>query len=122
MKNNFYYPFFFVFLLLLGCNHKIQIEPNKLPELKYGENYDNSIEIEKLKIIGDLVIKTDLPENSGISIQKNGKDDFFFQNTIKVYGTPRVKGNYYILLDGNFVGGTFGGMTNFKKKYDITIK
>ncbi|NWK76037.1 hypothetical protein HYG93_17600 [Acinetobacter sp. SwsAc6] len=98
------------------------MEPNKLPELKYGENYDNSIEIEKLKIIGDLVIKTDLPENSGISIQKNGKDDFFFQNTIKVYGTPRVKGNYYILLDGNFVGGTFGGMTNFKKKYDITIK
>lgn len=48
---------------ILGCSHQIKIEPNNFPEMKYGEKYDNRIEIEKLNIFGELVIKTDLPDN-----------------------------------------------------------
>lgn len=40
--------------------------------MKYGEKYDNRIEIEKLNIFGELVIKIDLPDNSGINIEKVG--------------------------------------------------
>jgi hypothetical protein len=118
MKIIYLFPIFFI----LGCSHQIKIEPNNFPEMKYGKKYDNRIEIEKLNIFGELVIKTDLPDNSGINIEKVGENDFLYQNSIRIYGVPKVKGNYYILLDGNFRGGAFGGMTNFKKKYDVIIK
>ena len=69
-----------------------------------------------------VLLCLDLPDNSGINIEKVGENDFLYQNSIRIYGVPKVKGNYYILLDGNFRGGAFGGMTNFKKKYDVIIK
>ena len=47
------------YFFILGCSHQIKIEPNNLPEMKY----DNRIVIEKLNIFGELVIKTDLPDN-----------------------------------------------------------
>ena len=62
--------------------------------MKYGEKYDNRIEIEKLNIFGELVIKIDLPDNSGINIEKVGENDFLYQNSIRIYGVPKVKGNY----------------------------
>ena len=63
MKKFFYSGYLVCVFFILGCSHQIKIEPNNLPEMKYGEKYDNRIEIEKLNIFGELVIKTDLPDN-----------------------------------------------------------
>lgn len=52
--------------------------------MKYGEKYNNRIEIEKLNIFGELVIKTDLADNSGINIEKVGENDFLYQNSIRI--------------------------------------
>lgn len=46
--------------------------------MKYGEKYDNRIEIEKLNIFGEFVIKIDLFDNLGINIKKVGENDFFY--------------------------------------------
>lgn len=125
VREGWFYDFkttlYFYFLFLMGCSHKIKIEPNILPKFKFGEKYDSNIEIERLKLLEGLVIKTNLPENSGIFIEKSGEDDFYYQNTIRIHGTPKVKGNYYILLDGKFRGGALGGVTYFQKKYNMII-
>lgn len=51
---------------ILGCVSKFDIQPDDLPPAILSQFYEQTIEIEKINLVGEVIIDTDLPENSGI--------------------------------------------------------
>lgn len=121
MKRKYFLFFIFNFFCITSCVSSIDIKPNELKKAVVGEFYDEQIEIEKINLVGEVVIDTNLPENSGIQFKKVGEDDFFYENSVKIYGTPKDAGKFYLELRGYYRGGTGGSTVKFNKKYDFII-
>ncbi|WP_180113593.1 hypothetical protein [Acinetobacter sp. YH12063] len=86
MKN---YLLLFVFLNLFGCMSEIKINPDYLNPAFLNKYYEQVIEIEKVNSVGEVVVVTDLKDDSGIKVAKIGEDEYFYENTIKIYGIPK---------------------------------
>lgn len=115
------FSLFYCFLNITGCSSKIDIKPDNLNKAFLNEYYEQIIEIEKINLVGQVIIDTNLPENSGILFSKIGEDEYFYENTIKIHGTPKTAGQYYIELKGYYRGGYAGSSVKFKKKYDFVV-
>lgn len=106
---------------ILGCVSKFDIQPDDLPPAILSQFYEQTIEIEKINLVGEVIIDTDLPENSGIQFKKVGEDDIFYENSVKIYGIPKDVGKFYVELRGYYRGGIGGSAVKFNKKYDLEI-
>ena len=111
----------FSFFNILGCVSKIEVKPDRLSNAVLNQYYEQTIEIEKINLVGKVVIDTNLPENSGMQFEKVGEDEYFYENSIKIYGTPKNIGKYYVELRGYYRGGVGGSSVKFNKKYDLII-
>lgn len=112
---------FFIFFNILGCVSKIEVKPDHLSPAVLNQYYEQIIEIEKINLVGEVIIDTNLPENSGIEFKKVGEDDYFYENSVKIYGKPKSAGKFYVELRGYYRGGTGGSSVKFKKKYDLVV-
>lgn len=115
--------FYFIFWIsnISGCTSKLDIQPAYLPTAVVGKYYEQLIEIEKINLVGEVIVDTNLPENSGIQFKKVGEDEYFYENSIKIYGTPRNVGKFYVELRGYYRGGAGGSSVTFNKKYDLIV-
>lgn len=121
MKIYFMFFIFFGFLNIVGCVSKIDISPDYLKPAFLNKYYEQVIEIEKINLVGEVVVVTDLKDDSGIKVAKIGEDEYFYENTIKIYGIPKNAGKYHVELRGYYRGGVGGSSVKFNKKYDLVI-
>ena len=121
MKALLIFCFIFWISNISGCTSKLDIHPAYLPTAVVGKYYEQVVEIEKNNLVGEIIIDTNLLENSGIQFKKVGEDDYFYENSIKIYGTPRNVGKFYVVFRGYYRGGAGGSSVKFNKKYDFII-
>lgn len=107
-----------IFLLLNGCGKKYIIIPDSLPVAHINQAYQQTIKISGGKIIDkDQPLKTNIPEDLGITIQPANEIDGY--NIIEIKGTPKYRGTFTIHIWGGFYG---GGNAEINKKYTFKVE
>lgn len=109
---------FSILLIPTGCGKKYTITPDSLPVAHVNQEYKQSIKISGGKVSDtSSPLKTDIPENLGITIQPANDLDGY--NIIEVKGTPKYKGTFTIHIWAGFYG---GGSNEINKTYNFTVK
>ncbi|WP_262448335.1 hypothetical protein [Acinetobacter pittii] len=118
-SNHYIYSIIFSILLILtGCGKKYTITPDSLPIAHVNQEYRQLIQISGGKVSDtSLPLKTDIPEDLGITVQPaNDRDGY---NIIEVKGIPKYKGTFTIHI---WVGFYAGGNNEINKTYNFTIQ
>ncbi|MDT8697179.1 hypothetical protein LFW85_09755 [Acinetobacter baumannii] len=109
---------FSVLLVLTGCGKKYTITPDSLPIAHVNQEYRQLIQISGGKVSDtSSPLKTDIPENLGITIQPaNDRDGY---NIIEVKGIPKYEGIFTIHIWAGFYA---GGGKEIKKTYTLKVE
>lgn len=109
---------FSVLLILTGCGKKYSITPDSLPIAHVNQEYKQIIKISGGKVIDkDRPLKTDIPDNLGITVQPVNDLDGY--NLIEIKGIPKHTGTFSIDIWVNFYG---GGGAEIKKIYTLKVE
>lgn len=109
---------FSILLILAGCGKKYSITPESLPIAHINKEYQQTIKIFGGKIIDkDQPLKTNIPEDLGITIQPANNIDGY--NIIEIKGIPKYRGTFTIHIWGGFYG---GGDAEINKKYTFKVE
>ncbi|MFI8145495.1 hypothetical protein [Acinetobacter sp. ABJ_C5_2] len=107
-----------ILLILTGCGKKYTITPDLLPTAHVNQEYKQTIEISGGKVSDtSSPLKTDIPENLGITIQP--ANDLNGYNIIEVKGIPKHKGTFTIHIWAGFYA---GGNNEINKTYNFTVQ
>ena len=109
---------FSILLVLTGCGKRYTITPDSLPIAHVNQEYRQLIQISGGKVSDtSSPLKTDIPENLGITIQPaNDRDGY---NIIEVKGIPKYEGIFTIHIWAGFYG---GGGKEIKKTYTLKVE
>ncbi|MFW1893661.1 hypothetical protein BFR91_12465 [Acinetobacter pittii] len=108
----------FLMTSFLGCSRDYNIEPHELPVAYVGKPYSQSIKITGGKVSKQhFELNTNIPENQEVKITT--VDDIDGYNHIKIYGIPKHKGNYEIVINAYFYG---RGDDKLNKTYEFVVK
>jgi hypothetical protein len=109
---------FSILLILTACGNKYSITPDNLPLAHINQAYQQTIKVSGGKIIDkNQPLKTNIPENLGITIQPANDIDGY--NIIEIKGTPKYSGTFTIHILGGFYG---GGDAKINKKYTFKVE
>ncbi|MEF0102311.1 hypothetical protein [Acinetobacter baumannii] len=118
-SNHYIYTIIFLILLVLtGCGKKYTITPDSLPIAHVNQEYKQTIKISGGKVSDtSSPLKTDIPENLGITIQPDNDLDGY--NIIEVKGIPKYEGIFTIHIWADFYA---GGGKEIKKIYTLKVE
>ncbi|MDC4437919.1 hypothetical protein [Acinetobacter baumannii] len=118
-SNHYIYSIIFLILLVLtGCGKKYTITPDSLPIAHVNQEYKQTIKISGGKVSDtSSPLKTDIPENLGITIQPDNDLDGY--NIIEVKGIPKYEGIFTIHIWADFYA---GGGKEIKKIYTLKVE
>ncbi|HCA4900331.1 hypothetical protein ACT4YX_10630 [Acinetobacter baumannii] len=118
-SNHYIYSIIFSILLVLtGCGKKYTITPDSLPIAHVNQEYKQTIKISGGKVSDtSSPLKTDIPENLGITIQPDNDLDGY--NIIEVKGIPKYEGIFTIHIWADFYA---GGGKEIKKIYTLKVE
>ncbi len=118
-SNHYIYSIIFSILLVLtGCSKKYTITPDSLPIAHVNQEYKQTIKISGGKVSDtSSPLKTDIPENLGITIQPDNDLDGY--NIIEVKGIPKYEGIFTIHIWADFYA---GGGKEIKKIYTLKVE
>ncbi|KEC82327.1 hypothetical protein H0S57_02115 [Acinetobacter johnsonii] len=91
-----------------------------MPKASVGKPYNVKIEIEKVILVDDLFVDSNITNDSGLVLNTGVGEPPYSDNTIEVKGTPIKNGKYEIILEGQ-TRNAYGGNINFRKKYDLIV-
>ncbi|HFX6175390.1 TPA: hypothetical protein ACIFCT_003587 [Acinetobacter baumannii] len=118
-SNHYIYSIIFLILLVLtSCGKKYTITPDSLPIAHVNQEYRQLIQISGGKVSDtSSPLKTDVPENLGITIlPANDRDGY---NIIEVKGIPKYEGIFTIHIWAGFYA---GGGKEIKKTYTLKVE
>ncbi|MFX4855561.1 hypothetical protein ABTC04_08250 [Acinetobacter baumannii] len=118
-SNHYIYSIIFLILLILtGCGKKYKITPDILSIAHVNQEYKQTIKISGGKVSDtSSPLKTDIPENLGITIQPDNDLDGY--NIIEVKGIPKYEGIFIIHIWADFYA---GGGKEIKKIYTLKVE
>ncbi|WP_227560855.1 hypothetical protein [Acinetobacter bereziniae] len=105
---------------ILGCTNTPSITPDKLPKASVGEHYNVKIEIEKVILVDELFVDSNITKDSGLVLNTGIGDPPYSDNIIEVKGVPVKMGEYEIIIEGQ-TRNAYGRNINFRKKYDLVV-
>ncbi|WP_425265893.1 hypothetical protein [Acinetobacter baumannii] len=105
-------------MVLTSCGKKYMITPDSLPIAHVNQEYRQLIQISGGKVSDTRSpLKTDVPENLGITIlPANDRDGY---NIIEVKGIPKYEGIFTIHILAGFYA---GGGKEIKKTYNLKVE
>lgn len=118
-SNHYIYSIIFLILLVLtSCGKKYTITPDSLPIAHVNQEYRQLIQISGGKVSDtSSPLKTDVPENLGITIlPANDRDGY---NIIEVKGISKYEGIFTIHIGAGFYA---GGGKEIKKTYTLKVE
>lgn len=104
----------------VGYSNAPSISPNELPVGHVDQIYNEKIEIEKVILVDDLFVDSNITNDSGLVLNTGVGEPPYSDNTIEVKGTPIKNGKYEIILEEQ-TRNAYGGNINFRKKYDLIV-
>ena len=72
----------------VGCGNAPSILPNELPVGHVDQIYNEKIEIEKVILVDDLFVDSNITNDSGLVLNTGVGEPPYSDNTIEVKGTP----------------------------------
>jgi hypothetical protein len=84
----------------VGYSNAPSISPNELPVGHVDQIYNEKIEIEKVILVDDLFVDSNITNDSGLVLNTGVGEPPYSDNTIEVKGTPIKNGKYEIILEG----------------------